>query len=251
VVAREAEGRNGKAEDGKARTREVKLACLFTQTTLNDDGYPVRDIASSSYLETFEPAQRFGQLVDAEARRRGAEHIRQLVLLGDGAAWIWNLAGQLFPAATQIVDLYHAREHLYDLANLAARLLAGHRDDWLAARLDELDNGNVEAILAAGRGLDFLGSLSGERDKTLTYFANNAHRMRYQHFRDLGMFIGSGVVEAGVQIDHRTGAETVRHALDHPRRNQHRHPALPGHQRQLRPDLAATPRQTQLTDHAR
>jgi hypothetical protein len=196
VVAREAEGRTGKAEDGKARTREVKLACLFTQTTLDDDGYPVRDPASATYLETFEPAGRFGQLLDAEARRRGAQHIRQLVFLGDGAAWIWNLA-QLFPAATQIVDLYHAREHLHDLANLAARLLAGHRDDWLAARLDELDKGNVEAILAAGRDLDFLGSLACERDKALAYFANNAHRMRYQHFRDLGMFVGSGVVEAG------------------------------------------------------
>ncbi len=195
VVAREAEGRKGKAEDGKARTREVKLACLFTQTTLNDDGYPVRDPASSTYLETFEPAERFGQLVDAEARRRGAGHIRQVVFLGDGAAWIWNLADQLFPAATQIVDLYHAREHLHDLANLAARLLAGHRDDWLAARLDELDKGSIEAILAAGRDLDFLGSLVGERDKALAYFANNAHRMRYQHFRDLGMFVGSGVVE--------------------------------------------------------
>ena len=104
----------------------MKLACLFTQTTLDDDGYPVRDPASATYLETFEPAGRFGQLLDAEARRRGAQHIRQLVFPGDGAAWIWNLA-QLFPAATQIVDLYHAREHLHDLANLAARLLAGHR----------------------------------------------------------------------------------------------------------------------------
>ena len=197
VVAREAEGRKGKAADGKARTREVKLACLFTQTTLGDDGRPMRDPASSTYLATFEPAERFGQLVDAEARRRGAEHTRQLVVLGDGAAWIWNQAGQLFPAATEIVDLYHAREHLHDLANLAARLLAGHRDDWLAARLDELDAGNVQAILAAGRDLDFIGSLAGERDKALAYFAHNAHRMRYQHFRDLGMFVGSGVVEAG------------------------------------------------------
>jgi hypothetical protein len=116
---------------------------------------------------------------------------------GQAEAWIWNLAGHLFPAATQIVDLYHAREHLHDLANLAARLLAGHRDDWLAARLAELDTGNVEAILAAGHSLDFPGSLSGERDKALAYFEHNARRMRYQHFRDLGMFTGSGVVEAG------------------------------------------------------
>src|SRR5262249_47189025 len=136
VVAREAEGRRGKADDGKARTREIKLACLFTQTTLDKEGRPVRDPASTTYLATSERAERFGQLLDAEARRRGAAHIRQLVFLGDGAAWIWNLAGQLFPAATQIVDLYHAREHLHDLANLAARLLAGHRDHSLPAPLD-------------------------------------------------------------------------------------------------------------------
>jgi hypothetical protein len=197
VVAREAEGRKGKGDDGKARTREIKLGCLFTQTSLDQDGRPVRDPDSSTYLATFEPADRFGVLVAAEARRRGIERIRQPVVLGDGAAWIWNLADQHFPAATQIVDLYHAREHLHDLANLAARLLAGHRDDWLAARRDELDAGDVEAILSAGQDLGFAGSLAGERDKALAYFANNAHRMRYQHFRKLAMFVGSGVVEAG------------------------------------------------------
>jgi hypothetical protein len=197
VVAREAENRRGKGDDGKARTREVKLGCLFTQTGLDEKGRPVRDPDSSTYLATFEPAGRFGQLLAAEARRRGCERVRQLTVLGDGAAWIWNQASQLFPAATQIVDLYHAREHLHDLANLAARLLAGHRDDWLAARLEDLDDGDVGAILAAGRDLHFIGSLSSERDKALAYFEHNAHRMRYQHFRDLGMFVGSGVVEAG------------------------------------------------------
>jgi hypothetical protein len=189
--------RGGKADDGKARTREVKLACLFTQTTTDDDGFPVRDPGSSSYLATFEPAERFGQLADAEARRRGSEHIRQLVVLGDGAAWIWNLADQLFPAATQIVDLYHAREHVHELANLAARLLRNSQPDWLAQRLDELDAGNIPALLAAGRDLRFTGSLARERDKALGYFESNAHRMRYKHFRALGMFIGSGTVEAG------------------------------------------------------
>ena len=197
VVAREAEGRRGKADDGKARTREIKLACLFTQTSLDDDGKPARDPSSTTCLATFEPAGQFGVLLDAEARRRGIEHIRQPVILGDGAAWIWNLADKHFPAATQIVDLYHAREHLHDLANLAARLLAGHRDDWLATRLAELDAGDVDAVLAAGRDLNFTGSLAGERDKALAYFEHNAHRMRYQHFKSLGMFVGSGVVEAG------------------------------------------------------
>ena len=197
MTAAGTEGRKGKADDGKARTREVKLACVFTQTSVDDDGNPVRDPASSSYLATFEPAGRFGQLVDAEARRRGCEHIRQLVVLGDGAAWIWHLADEHFPAATQIVDLCHAREHVHELATLAARLLRGHQQDWLAERLTELDAGDIPALLTAGHDLKFIGALATDRDKALAYFETNAHRMRYKHFRSLGMFVGSGVVEAG------------------------------------------------------
>jgi hypothetical protein len=197
MVPAATQGRAGKADDGRAKTREVKLACLFTQATTDDDGHPVRDPRSSTYLATFAPAARFGQLMHAEARRRGAGHIRQLVVLGDGAAWIWNLAGELLPAATQIVDLYHAREHVHDLATLAARLLRGHRPDWLADRLTELDNGDVKALLAAGRDLNFIGCLARERDRQLGYFKTNAHRMHYARFRDLGMFVGSGTVEAG------------------------------------------------------
>lgn len=197
MVAAETEGRPGKGPDGRARTREVKLACLFTQTTLDDDGRPVRDPGSSSYLATFAPAARFAQLTDAEARRRGSEHVRQLVVLGDGAVWIWNIADELFPAATQIVDLYHAREHVHDLAALAARLLRGHHQDWLTGRLAELDAGNIPALLAAGHDLKFTGSLARERDRQLGYFEVNAHRMHYARFRDLDMFVGSGAVEAG------------------------------------------------------
>jgi hypothetical protein len=197
MTAAETEGRPGKGEDGRAHTREVKLACLFTQTTLDDEGRPMRDPGSSTYLATFEPAARFAQLTGAEARRRGAEHIRQLVVLGDGAVWIWNLAEQLFPAATQIVDLYHAREHVHDLAALATRLLRSDGPGWLAGRLAELDAGDIPALLAAGRALKFTGSLARERDKQLGYFEDGACRMHYAHFRDLGMFVGSGTVEAG------------------------------------------------------
>jgi hypothetical protein len=197
MTAAETAGRAGKAEDGRARTREVKMAAAFTQTRLDEDGYPVRDPGSSSYLATFAAAPAFGILMAAEARRRGAGHIRQLTILGDGAAWIWNLADRHFPEATQVVDLFHAREHVHELGNLAARLLAGHRDEWLAARLAELDAGDIPALLAAGRSLRFTGSLAGERDKALHYFDTNAHRMHYAWYRSLGLFVGSGVVEAG------------------------------------------------------
>jgi hypothetical protein len=197
MVAAETEGRDGKADDGKARTREVKLCCVFTQATVDGEGCPVRDPRSSSYLATFDPASEFGVLMAAEARRRGAEHIRQLTILADGAVWIWNLADHHFPAATQIVDLYHAREHVHDLATLATRLLRDSQPGWLTQRLEELDAGNIPALLAAGRGLNFTGSLARDRDRQLGYFETNAHRMRYAHFRSLGLFVGSGVVEAG------------------------------------------------------
>jgi hypothetical protein len=197
MTAAETAGRPGKGEDGRARTREVKMAAVFTQTTLDAGGYPARDPDSTSYLATLAPAAEFGILMAAEARRRGAGHIRQFTILGDGAVWIWNLAAQHFPGATQIVDLFHAREHVHELASLAGRLLAGHRDEWLAARLTELDAGDISALLAAGRSLRFSGSLSGERDKALHYFETNAHRMHYARYRSLGLFVGSGVVEAG------------------------------------------------------
>ena len=139
--------RAGKAPDGRARTREVKLAALFTQTRIDDAGRPVRDPDSTSYLASFAPAAEFATLVHAEARRRGADHIRQLVVLGDGAPWIWNLATTILPEATPIVDLYHAREHLHGLAAELTGTLGDAHPDWLAARLAELDAGDIETLV--------------------------------------------------------------------------------------------------------
>ena len=182
---------------GAARTRELKLATVFTQTRLDARGRPVRDPDSTSYVATFEPAATFGQAALAESRRRGAEHIRQLVVLGDGAAWIWNQASTLWPEATQIVDIYHAREHLHEITGLLAESLGDDLPDWKTERLTELDNGDITALLAALRTPLPRDGKCHALDKALPYFETNAHRMRYAHFRDLSMFIGSGVVEAG------------------------------------------------------
>jgi hypothetical protein len=197
MTGAETEGRPGKGEDGRAHTREVKLCCVFTQTSLDEEGRPVRDPRSSSCLATFAPAAGFGILMAGEARRRGAAHIRQIVALGDGAAWIWNLAGQYFPEATQIVDLFHAREHLHDLAKLLEFMLGDQKQDWLDARLADLDAGDIPAIAAAARVFPLTGRKAADLNTALGYFEHNAHRMRYRHFRSLSMFVGSGAVEAG------------------------------------------------------
>ena len=197
MTSKETAGRDGKGEDGRARTREVKLAVFFTQDTVDEHGYPVRDRDSSSYIATFEPAAVFAGLVKAEGIRRGAGHVRQLTILGDGAAWIWNIAGSMFPEATQIVDLFHAREHLHDLARLLEFMLLDRKDEWLAARLQDLDYGDIDGICRAARVYPLEGIKNDELATALGYFENNAPRMRYHWFRSRGLFVGSGVVESG------------------------------------------------------
>ena len=197
MVPAEVAGRAGKDTDGGARTREAKLAVLFTQTKVDDEGYPVRDPDSSSYIATFEGAERFGDLLKVEARRRGSDHTNCLVALGDGAAWIWNLVAEHFTTATQIVDFYHARQHVHDLAKLVAPAIGERHHRWLDHRLAELEAGDIEGLLRAGRRLKLSESTATEVEKALGYFQTNAERMRYAHFRNLGHFVGSGAVESG------------------------------------------------------
>jgi hypothetical protein len=93
--------------------------------------------------------------------------------------------------------LYHAREHLHDLARLLGFMLGDRKDQWLAARLEDLDYGDIDGICQAARVYPLLGAKKDELDTALGYFENNAPRMRYHWFRQCGLFVGSGVVEAG------------------------------------------------------
>ncbi len=199
MVAAAVADRAGKDPDTGARTREVKLAAIFTQTNLDEHGRPVRDTESTSYVGSFDPASRFGPLVAAEARRRGADHIRQQVVLGDGAVWIWKLATKHWPAATPIVDIYHARQHLHALADRLQPHLGADYPHWLEDRLADLDAGDIETLVHTIETLlpDLPEPIATATGKALPYFTGNAHRMRYAHFRDQGLFIGSGVIEAG------------------------------------------------------
>ena len=95
------------------------------------------------------------------------------------------------------MDLYHAREHLHDLARVLEFMLGDHRQDWLAARLEDLDYGYIDGIEAAVREYPLQGVKKNEVEKELGYFLNNAPRMRYHWFRSRGLFIGSGAVESG------------------------------------------------------
>jgi hypothetical protein len=201
VVQSETEGRAGKVDGQPARTREVKLGCVFTQTTTDAERRPVRDEDSTSYVAAIETAEAFGLRLYTEAWRRGWSRAQRKVVIGDGAIWIWNLAAQHFPGAVQIVDLYHARQHLWDLS---AKLFPDDSKglkQWIARCLDRLEHGKIEALVKILRdappGTDELAkTIANEAE----YFERNAERMRYPAFRAQGLFVGSGVVEAGCKV---------------------------------------------------
>lgn len=196
VTKRETAGRKGKQEDGSAKTREAKLGCVFTQVGTDSQGRPVRVDGSTTYTGAIETAEDFGQRLYAEALTRGLMHTKTVVVLGDGARWIWNLAEMHFPEARHIVDLYHAREHLYALYKLIAP--SGSRDDLQAKEwLAWLEAGAMEKIIAsASLLLPDDGRIGKMANTEIDYFRNNAERMRYAEFRANQFFVGSGVVEA-------------------------------------------------------
>jgi len=198
VVKKETENRKGKNQDGQAKTREAKLGCVFTQTTLDEKGFPLRDEGSTSYVGCIETAEVFGDRIYAEALSRGLERANTISVIGDGAPWIWNIADFHFKGAIQIIDIYHAREHFWNVSRKIFDTDKKKMKIWAESRRIELDRGEVEKVISAIKAL----SSTTEEDKDIiereiNYFEKNKERMRYKKFRDMGLFIGSGVIEAG------------------------------------------------------
>jgi hypothetical protein len=198
VVHKETEGRAGKQAGQPAHTREAKLGCVFTQTTVDEEGYPLRDEASTSYVGAIENCDQFGRRLYAEAWQRGWARAEKKVVLGDGAEWIWNQASLHFPEAIQIVDLYHAREHLWSLAAKLYPNDSPAQKRWVMVWKDKLDQGKIERLVASLRSQAASRPELAENLRTeANYFEDNKERMRYPKFRKQGLFIGSGVIEAG------------------------------------------------------
>lgn len=198
MVPHEVAGRKGKQPDGTAKTREAKLGCVFTQTTFDEDGRPVRDPGTTTFTGAIEPAAPFGNRIYAEAARRGLFEAKRVVILTDGAEWIRNIAQTHFPGAIHIIDLYHARQHLVDLCKRLfdrdIKALNRWKDRWW----DDLDKGDIEKIVREARdALPRDPQLAREAQTAIGYFEKNEDRMRYAGFKAQGMFVGSGVVEAG------------------------------------------------------
>jgi hypothetical protein len=216
VIKRETEGRRGKSVTGEAHTREVKLGCVFTQTAVDEQGRPVRDEAATTYVGAIETAPEFGWRIYGEAERRGLRRAAQVIIIGDGAPWVWGLAAEHFPGAIEIVDLYHARAHLTDLSKLVYGVGSAKAKEWSTARLAQLDEGEVESLLVSLRRLRPTAAQTQEAVRqAIGYFNGNRERMRYAKFRHQGLFVGSGVIEAGCKtiVGHRLKQSGMRWSL--------------------------------------
>lgn len=192
------QGRKGKQPNGKAKTRQVYLGCVFTQHKTDDQGRPVRDWASTTYVTSMERIDVFGPLLRREAIRRGMGNAAQVVLLIDGAEGLEVMGRINFKDAIQIVDFYHAMEH----AGQVLIALLGTKDhpeykrrhrQWTKRLLSNGVRGLVSDIRRECAGRPCAPAV----EKELHYFDNNIERMQYGTFRKNGFFIGSGVIEAG------------------------------------------------------
>jgi Uncharacterised protein family (UPF0236) len=199
-------GRAGKQADGTAKTREVKLCTIWSAESRGSDERPERDPGSVTYSAAIESAATldtdaitsdFTQRVLREATRRRFTQAERTVVIGDGALWIWNIARELFPRATQIVDRFHVKQHLSDLSKTVYRANPAQAKVWAERRHEELDSGRFPDLLRAVRRH---ADQHDEARQCFQYLHRNRDRMRYPQFEAEGLCTSSGVVEAGCKL---------------------------------------------------
>jgi hypothetical protein len=202
----EVAGRVGKQPDGSAKTREAKVVAVWTAESRDEEGKPARDPGSITYsaaiesaaaLDTSRKRSDLAERVLREATRRGFTEAPRCAVLGDGSAWIWNTATELFPQAIQILDRFHAQEALHRAAQSILGATSPEAKPWATARCNELEDGKLQAIIRALR--PHIAS-SEEAAKCAIYILRNRRRMRYPKFHAQGLCTSTGVLEAGCKV---------------------------------------------------
>lgn len=194
----ELQGRKGKQADGSAKTRSAYLGCVFTQHKTDEKGHPVRDYQSTTYVSNLGPLEDFGPLLRQEALRRGMGQAQKVVLLVDGAEGLENMGCLNFKDAIQIVDFYHGAEHAAKVVEALVKSkehpeYKARRSRWVRRLL-----GNGVKNLIEETRQECAGKPQAQKVyEELGYFVHNIERMQYRSFRRQGLFIGSGVIEAG------------------------------------------------------
>jgi hypothetical protein len=176
---------------------ELKICAWYEAESDPDRQDPQQHLRATNihYYCDIQPAAEFSRLVWATACQHWADFAEEVVFIADGAAWIWKLVSYHFPHAIQIVDWYHAVSYLTPVAEAAFGLDSAEGQAWLENIRDKLWQGEIHTVIEACETWStFEAALTA-----VTYFRNNASRMDYARFRELGYLIGSGVVESAAK----------------------------------------------------
>jgi hypothetical protein len=187
--------------------REMRVGAVFLAERGNERSELAPDVwidmpkeGSQQYVARRTALGGFDKLLYALACQSGLSRAEQVVVIGDGAHWIWDLADEQFPGAVQIVDLYHAKEHVWDVAHAVFGRTTAQGLSWAKAACDLLSHGKIEQLVTQIAQLPPIAPPPGKSksipEQAIGYFTTNAERMRYPTFRAQGMHIGSGIVEA-------------------------------------------------------
>jgi hypothetical protein len=160
-------------------------------------------ISQRGYVATRQDLASFTQQLYVEALLRGLLHAQEVLILADGAIWIWNLATDRFKEAKQRVDLFHVKEHLYELARTLYGQGTPEAQQWLKPLLRFLQrrkNGGLDVLHHLEdlrQRLKTLTALQRQAlDKEIGYFTTHHQRMDYKQAKTKGEPVGSGVVES-------------------------------------------------------
>lgn len=171
--------------------KEVKLGRIFAASDHLPENQGRNWIRDSLYIGWLGSQSDFFKKIEP-----AVDHLKHPVFINDGAQWIWAWIDQYYPQATQILDFYHATEYLHKFAEeqFAVRMV---REKWVADQRHSLLENEVDLIIDDIEAIQPRTKKAEEaRKRVLTYYRNNRKRMKYKTYREQGLMIGSGPVEA-------------------------------------------------------
>ena len=174
--------------------KEIKLGIIFSDLNILNKNKSRHIIAEKDYVAYLGTAEEFKKMLWASAVKNGCLNVEQIVFIGDGAQWIWNMVDELFPNAEKILDYYHFSEHVHE-CGLVLYNDDKEREAWVKSIIDDIDAGLINETLLKLNSDNYKDKEQIKKVRELkTYLENNKERIKYKEFKEKGYFIGSGAV---------------------------------------------------------
>jgi len=178
--------------------KEIKLGMVFKDNKILNRDKDRHMIVEKEYVASLGGAEEFKKMLWAAAIRNGFQNAKEVVILGDGSAWIWNIAKELFPDAVFILDYYHFEEHVYECANVIYPEDEISRKRWANGIIDGfMVKDEIEKTIEKLKPEEYEEPVKSKVEELRTYLDNNKEKMHYKTYKDKGYFIGSGAIEGG------------------------------------------------------